>query len=598
MGHSGTAVAFKCQLDEGAYALCGSPLNLNNLSNGNHSFRVKAINGQGFEDLSPASFTWTVNGGGVATTLGSAPAAESNSRRAKFEFSGGSEYECSLDGAAFTACTSPATFSNLSDGTHTFQVRVKGNPASKHTWKVTNAAPLAVSQVLTTAQNSSLLVTLQANDESSLKFIVVSKPANGSLSGTGANLTYQPATDFFGSDSFSFKADDGDATSNLATVTINITPTPGQSGVERGNFVVFGSEGVILRDNVKVLSGDIAASLASNGPWLGDGAEVSIGRNVSFADSKSKVLGDSLFVGQGTTLGDANFNDLVGPGAVNGTKVTPQALPLLNRFVSLPAIAVGKQNVDVAAGAKLTLAPGSYLSLNVAKGAEVTFSGGLYSFKEWHVADSSKLFFAGTSEVRISGQVQAGMNSYVGPAANSTVTARQITIFVAGVNANVGNLGGLGGKAATFGPYATLAANVVVPNGTLLIRERSKAVGSFVGRWVSVGKFSELTLANRFGSSPLDSRSVDFVSLTLDEATGLNATAPLSVDVDAELLTEEGSNEEVPEVGVPSKIYLPIISGGATGQSENSAVENGTVDAAPIDNGAKANLLFLPVVTR
>ncbi|MFN8445073.1 MAG: LamG-like jellyroll fold domain-containing protein, partial [Caldilineaceae bacterium] len=271
------AAAFKCQLDEGAYSLCASPVSYNDLSNGSHSFRVKAINGQGFEDLSPASYTWNVAGSGALVTVSSGPAASSSSRSAKFEFNGDGSTECSLDGAAFTACTSPVTYKNLADGTHSFQVRVKGNPASKYVWKVTNSAPVAASQVVTTAQNVKLPVTLKASDESSLKYVIVSKPANGTLSGTGANLVYQPGTDFFGVDSFSFKADDGDATSNLATVTINVTPTPGQGGLQRDGFVVFGSEGIILRENVKVMSGDIAASNASQGPWLGDGAEVSIG---------------------------------------------------------------------------------------------------------------------------------------------------------------------------------------------------------------------------------------------------------------------------------------------------------------------------------
>jgi len=185
-------------------------------------------------------------------------------------------------------------------------------------------------------------------------------------------------------------------------------------------------------------------------------------------------------------------------------------------------------------------------------------------------------------------------------AETALLAAGQITIFVAGVNANIGNLGGLGGKAATFGPYATLAANVVVPNGTLLIRERSKAVGSFVGRWVSVGKFSELTLANRFGSSPLDGRSADFVSLTLDNTTGIHATAPLSADVDEELSTAEGTNEENPTATPISKVYLPMISSDTL---ENGTTENGTVDSETLGKGtdeeeAQTNRIFLPTVVR
>ena len=43
---------------------------------------------------------------------------------------------------------------------------------------------------------------------------------SGTLSGSGANLTYLPATNYNGSDSFSFKANDGTADSTTATVSI------------------------------------------------------------------------------------------------------------------------------------------------------------------------------------------------------------------------------------------------------------------------------------------------------------------------------------------------------------------------------------------
>ena len=42
-----------------------------------------------------------------------------------------------------------------------------------------------------------------------LTFSVVAQPTNGTLSGTAPNLTYTPNANFNGSDSFTFKANDG-----------------------------------------------------------------------------------------------------------------------------------------------------------------------------------------------------------------------------------------------------------------------------------------------------------------------------------------------------------------------------------------------------
>ena len=47
-------------------------------------------------------------------------------------------------------------------------------------------------------------------------------PAHGSLSGSAPAITYTPEADYSGTDSFTFKANDGKVDSNLATVTIII----------------------------------------------------------------------------------------------------------------------------------------------------------------------------------------------------------------------------------------------------------------------------------------------------------------------------------------------------------------------------------------
>jgi Calcineurin-like phosphoesterase len=79
------------------------------------------------------------------TVINSGPSGTVNTRDASFTFSStepSSTFECSRDGAAFSACSSPKQYTGLANGSHTFKVRATdaaGNtdqsPASR-TWKV------------------------------------------------------------------------------------------------------------------------------------------------------------------------------------------------------------------------------------------------------------------------------------------------------------------------------------------------------------------------------------------------------------------------------------------------------------------------------
>ncbi len=88
------------------------------------------------------------------TTIGSGPADPSASADASFTLSSseaGSTFECALDGAAFSACTSPATYTGLADGSHGFAARAtdtSGNtdpiPAAWG-WTIDTTAPSVTS---------------------------------------------------------------------------------------------------------------------------------------------------------------------------------------------------------------------------------------------------------------------------------------------------------------------------------------------------------------------------------------------------------------------------------------------------------------------
>ena len=89
-----------------------------------------------------------------------------------------------------------------------------------------NDAPVADSQLVTTNEDSPAAITLTGSDIDldALTFTIVTPPVNGTLSGSGSNVTYTPAANYNGPDSFTFKVNDGTTDSNTATVSITVTP--------------------------------------------------------------------------------------------------------------------------------------------------------------------------------------------------------------------------------------------------------------------------------------------------------------------------------------------------------------------------------------
>ena len=119
---------FECKLDSGSFAACTSPKSYSGLSDGPHSFEVRATDAVGNVDASPATRNFTVDTQAPDTTIDSGPSGLTNSANPSFGFSsadGTAGFECKLDSGSFAACTSPAAYSGLSQGAHSFEVRAK-----------------------------------------------------------------------------------------------------------------------------------------------------------------------------------------------------------------------------------------------------------------------------------------------------------------------------------------------------------------------------------------------------------------------------------------------------------------------------------------
>ncbi|NLT43828.1 MAG: tandem-95 repeat protein, partial [Anaerolineae bacterium] len=85
-----------------------------------------------------------------------------------------------------------------------------------------NDAPVAKPKSVVTQLNASVPVELTGSDVDgdALTFQILTQPLHGTLSGTAPDLTYTPAGDYTGADSFTFAVSDGQVQSNPATVNI------------------------------------------------------------------------------------------------------------------------------------------------------------------------------------------------------------------------------------------------------------------------------------------------------------------------------------------------------------------------------------------
>ncbi|MBI2513200.1 MAG: tandem-95 repeat protein, partial [Opitutae bacterium] len=117
-------------------------------------------------------------------------------------------------------------------GTDSFTYLASDGTAQSGTITVTievapvNDAPTAAPDSIATAEDTPATVALAGTDveNSPLTFRVVTPPTHGTLAPAGTGYAYTPAPDYFGSDSFSFVANDGELDSAPAVVAIDVTP--------------------------------------------------------------------------------------------------------------------------------------------------------------------------------------------------------------------------------------------------------------------------------------------------------------------------------------------------------------------------------------
>ncbi len=166
----------------------------------------------------------------------------------------------------------------------------------------TNVAPVAAALSVDLNEDEGKDIVLSATDaeDDTLTFLIVSEPSNGTLTsssgGSGSNAwTYQPDENFHGVDSFTYKANDDEEDSNIATASITVTPvndepvaiddviTLGYSTEGRYSLDVLGNDIDVDEDDLSIVNAsvDIGSVTVDNGQLIYQ-APTSVQSNVNF----------------------------------------------------------------------------------------------------------------------------------------------------------------------------------------------------------------------------------------------------------------------------------------------------------------------------
>ncbi len=141
-------VTLLCNLDGSGFANCSSgTAGYVDLADGSHTFLVKAVDGAGNETSN--SYTWAIDATPPPPpSITSAPQNPSGADSASFAFSDAETviFKCQLDGGGYSTCP-PASYSNLGEGSHTFDVKAVDSighesTVTSYTWTIDTVHPL------------------------------------------------------------------------------------------------------------------------------------------------------------------------------------------------------------------------------------------------------------------------------------------------------------------------------------------------------------------------------------------------------------------------------------------------------------------------
>jgi hypothetical protein len=250
-GYAGTpatdVVGFECAFDGATFAACTSPSTIISAA-GAHVFAVRAVDGAGNVDATPATFDWSIvtDESLPTATITEHPTDPSNVATPQFTFTttDATTVQCEIAGvASLAACTSPYTTPTLADGRYAFVVVASndaGSGSAELDWTVDRTGPVVTITSGPGAITASPTPTFMFTATGDPTTVTCQLDTGSATSCTGG--TYTAATLADGSHTFAVLATDaaGNTGSASSTFTVDatapgVTITSGPSGTVNTN---------------------------------------------------------------------------------------------------------------------------------------------------------------------------------------------------------------------------------------------------------------------------------------------------------------------------------------------------------------------------
>jgi len=163
---------FLCSLDGAVSSACTSPKTYT-VSVGAHSFLARAVDAAGNIDPVGATYNFTVTPPITTTLVSASFGSLTNQNSMTFTFTSNhsnASFQCSLDNAAPSVCTSPKSYTGLADASHNFRVQaidIYGGVdavGASFSWVVDTTSPSIIPPITFTSTSSSVTINWTTNE--------------------------------------------------------------------------------------------------------------------------------------------------------------------------------------------------------------------------------------------------------------------------------------------------------------------------------------------------------------------------------------------------------------------------------------------------